>query len=808
MEAIRVCHVIHNTQVGGTEMMLLRVLRHLHNRRDVHASVISLMGHGPIAERIEALGVPVFAAHCVEAGVPRPDRLYRVIREMRRFQPHIVQTWSYHADLVGGLAARLFTRARIVWNIRHSTLDPELDSRSVLRSAWLSAGLSGIPDRILVNSHAAVGVHQRAGYPVEKMEIVPNGFDLERFQPCASARDQIRRELGIPDASLLVGMAGRYHPHKGQEEFLSAANRLRADNPNLHFLIAGTGCDQQNTGLAKLVQRHQLGGSVHLLGLRNDMARILNALDVFVLPSLTEGMPNALGEAMACGICCVATDVGDAGRMLNDDERIVKPGQPAALAATVQQALDLSQQQRTALGAQNRERTMQYDIRHVAQRYESVWREVAGGASTANVLGQTAVPGGANSLSVPRSGHAAPLPRRPKLVHVTTIAMTPWLFLRGQNAFMHEQGFDVHVVSSADEFQRRLAKRDPVTVHEVPISRRIDPIRDWAAIWRLCQLFRQLRPEIVQLSTPKAALLGAIAARVAGVPIRIYQVRGLSSESERGIKRRLFQLAEGLTARLCNACLVNAKSLLEYGRAAGILRVGIVANSGMSNGVDLQRFDPDRVSPAVVTAEGGHDGEGSGPIVGFVGRLTRDKGVEDLYAAWSQIRDEIPSARLLLVGPWESEAAVCGACRAAMQADPSVILAGPQDRVEEFYRMMDLFVFPSHGTEGFPNAPMEAAAMGLPVIATNVVGCVDAVQHDVTGTLVPPRSPEALARAIRCYLLDGDLRTQHGAAGRARVCGRFVPQDLWVQFGEYYLHLLRRERLPLPTQRQSGRRAA
>jgi glycosyltransferase involved in cell wall biosynthesis len=170
-----------------------------------------------------------------------------------------------------------------------------------------------------------------------------------------------------------------------------------------------------------------------------------------------------------------------------------------------------------------------------------------------------------------------------------------------------------------------------------------------------------------------------------------------------------------------------------------------------------------------------------------------------LFAAWKLLRDEFPSARLLLVGPWEEENAVSAVCRQGFLADPRVIVAGTQDDVAPFYQAMDVFVFPSHGTEGFPNAPMEAAAMALPVVATRVVGCVDAVVHDVTGQLISARATEELAAAVRRYLNDPELRRRHGQAGRARVKNSFAPRQLWAEFAKFYDSRLREVGLPVPT---------
>ena len=294
----------------------------------------------------------------------------------------------------------------------------------------------------------------------------------------------------------------------------------------------------------------------------------------------------------------------------------------------------------------------------------------------------------------------------------------------------------------------------------------------------------------MHLSTPKAALLGSIAAKVAGVPVRVFLVRGLITENARGPKRILFRGLERLTARLCHEAICVAPSLLDFARAEGILgtRQGVVLGAGMSNGIDTSRFDPDAVSPAVLPEWGTPDGH---PIIGFVGRLAADKGLGDLYEAWRSVRDDAPAARLLIVGPWEAEDPVPRTVREGLESDPRVLLVGRQADVAPFLKRMSMMVLPTHGTEGFPNAIMEASAMGLPVVASRVVGCVDAVVDGVTGTLVPPRSPSKLAGAIRRYLDHADVARAHGRAGRERVLRDFRQEDVWERLYREYLGLLR-----------------
>ena len=403
------------------------------------------------------------------------------------------------------------------------------------------------------------------------------------------------------------------------------------------------------------------------------------------------------------------------------------------------------------------------------------------------------------------------MPGRVILAYVTTIPATQHHFLRGQNRYLLERGFEIHAISSPGADLDNLAERDHVVPHPVPIARTISPIQDCVTLWRLFRVFRKIQPHIAHVSTSKAALLGSVAAYAAGVPIRIFCMRGSITESASGVRRKVYRWVERLTARFCNHTICVSDSLLRFARSESILTStgGMVPAHGMSNGIDVQTFTPDaggaawrRSLPGSLAALA-HDS--SAVVIGYVGRLGRDKGIEDLAAAWTNIRAEFVNAHLLLVGPWEKENPVSAEVRSIFEADGRVHLTGNVTSVEPLYRVMSLFVFPSW-REGFPNAPMEAAAMGLPVVATRVVGCVDAVENGTTGLLVPPRDGRALANAMRVYLNSAELRREHGQAGRGRVLRDFRQEGIWEALYQEYVWLLRQRGLALspPSSRGSS----
>jgi glycosyltransferase involved in cell wall biosynthesis len=332
------------------------------------------------------------------------------------------------------------------------------------------------------------------------------------------------------------------------------------------------------------------------------------------------------------------------------------------------------------------------------------------------------------------------------------------------------------------------------------MSRSVQPLRDVIALVRLYRVLRRISPDVVHVSTPKAALLGAIAAFAARIPVRAFLVRGLSFDGVAGWRRRALAILERLTAALCHRTWFVSPSTLLLAEADSMVPAGSgrVPGSGMSNGIDTQRFDPRTTTPALLPFSASDAAGRPRPVIGFTGRLARDKGVDQLAIAWRRIRDSAPDARLLLVGDWDSARPVDAAVREELERDARVHITGAVADVAAYYRAMTLFVFPSRRGEGFPNAPMEAAAMELPVVATAAIGNVDAVVDGVTGTLTPCGDPVALATAVERYLASPELCRRHGRAGRQRVLREFRQESVWNAMLNELEELLAERGLSIP----------
>ncbi len=361
------------------------------------------------------------------------------------------------------------------------------------------------------------------------------------------------------------------------------------------------------------------------------------------------------------------------------------------------------------------------------------------------------------------------------------------LNLTGRLRALREAGFRVTLVSSPGELLESTAAREGVEAIGLPMKRKIAPLADFVSLVRLWQLLRRLDPDMAEFSTPKAGLLGNIAGWLCGVPVRIYMLRGLKLERCTGWKRRILLAMERLTAACANVVLCNSYSLRSETQALGVAPAGKLhmLGAGSTNGVCVERFAP---------GESGVRGElGISPhalVVGFVGRLTCDKGVPELIDAFDAILKAEPEARLLLVGWFDaSEDALSARLRERIENHPRILRTGFVADTAPYYRAMDVMVLPSW-REGFPNVVLEAAATGIPVISTVTTGSRDSVVPDVTGLLIPPGAPDALSEAVLKLLHDPQSRRRMGEAARAWIMQHYAHERVLGLVTGYYTSLV------------------
>lgn len=372
LRPLYVVHIITGLGSGGAETMLYRLLSQLDNSH-FRSRVIVLTRKDALKSRIEALGVPVEVLGA-DGKLGVFATVFRLARSLRREQPDIVQTWLYHADLLGLVAAKLAGVQRVLWNLRCSTLRPGDVPRSTWMVMRLLAKLSALPDAVVVNSHAGQEAHTVLGYHPRRWVLIPNGFDIERFHPDHTARERMRRALGIDAETLVVGLVGRWHPMKDHANFLTAAAQLKQKVSGVRFVLVGKGVAPDNPELCRLLKVLDLVGDVSLLGERSDVAELTSVFDIAVSASYSEGFPTTLGEAMASAVPCVATDVGDSRLIIGDTGVIVPSRNSAALAAGILQLSLMSDEDRKQLGIVARTRICeQFSVERVTALYAELY---------------------------------------------------------------------------------------------------------------------------------------------------------------------------------------------------------------------------------------------------------------------------------------------------------------------------------------------------------------------------------------------------------------------------------------------------
>jgi glycosyltransferase involved in cell wall biosynthesis len=374
---MKIAHIITSLDKHGAQMMLLKTLSAM-DRSRFDSVVISLTDGGALKDRFAAIGVTAHSAG-MKKGVPTPGAIYRLARLMKQIKPDLIQGWMYHGNLAGQMASAFSTeRAPVVWNIRGSSYDLKKEKAATAAIIWLGARLSGLPKAIINNSLASAIKHeQKLGYRAGNRVIIPNGFDRNQFVPSPEARAELRNELGLPGDALLIGLIARYHPVKDHANFLQAAGLLLSARPQARFVLAGEGVDESKRELRELIAALPVAGRVHLLGERNDMNRVTAALDIATSSSSAEAFPNVIGEAMACGVPCAVTEVGDSAFLVGETGRRVPPRNAQALASAWGELIEMGEQARRELGEEARRRVIeQFSIEAVARSYESLYQQV------------------------------------------------------------------------------------------------------------------------------------------------------------------------------------------------------------------------------------------------------------------------------------------------------------------------------------------------------------------------------------------------------------------------------------------------
>ena len=374
---LRVCHVIIGLGRGGAELMLKRLIESFKaSDTPPYQVVISITSLGRLGEQIQAEGIEVheLKMHSLLTALPAAWRLFKTFRLIK---PDIIQTWMYHADLLGGVVGRLAGFKRIIWGIRTTDINTFASKKTKL-VRWCCAKLSNrIPSVIVCVAEKSRDEHIRIGYSAKKMIVIPNGFHLDSFHADNADVSVLKIACGFHKDNLIVGNVGRFNAAKDPLNFIQAASLVVEKMPHVRFLMVGKNCNDTNHELYQWLQTNNLQEYFVLLDEREDIPVCLAAMDVFCMASVTEGFPNALGEAMVMKKACVATDVGGAAYLLGECGYIVPSKNPFELAEGMMKLLKMSSEERIALGTLGYQRVMShFTMDAIRQRFETLYRQL------------------------------------------------------------------------------------------------------------------------------------------------------------------------------------------------------------------------------------------------------------------------------------------------------------------------------------------------------------------------------------------------------------------------------------------------
>jgi glycosyltransferase involved in cell wall biosynthesis len=735
---MRVTFVFAARAIGGAERSMLRLIEQTHPERLACRIVLVAPENPELRHAAGALGVPF--ERVAAWNLPGLWTL------LRRHRPEVLYVFGRFRTIAWALVAR-------VAGVRRGVA-AERSAANRASDRWARRLDRRLVDAYVANSEfAAERVRGVVGPDGPPVHVVPNGI---------AGGQAVERIPG--DGPPTIVCIGNISANKGQGVLLEAVRVLRARHPELRAVLVGR--DFTKGRFFAQADARGLGDTYEATGFVADVSPYLARATVVALPTLgREGMPTSLLEAMRAGVPVVASHVGGVGEIVRHEHTglLVEPGDAPGLAEALGRLLD-DVEERTRLGAAGqrivRER---HDVSVMVEGHVAAFASVGGGRVESRV-------------------HVA---------HVTTADVSLRYLLLNQLHAIREDGYGITGVSSHGPDVARL-REEGIEHAAVPMSRRLTPWRDLVSLVRLYRLMRRRRFTIVHTHNPKPGLLGQLAARLAGVPVVVNTLHGFYFHDRmRPLARRFFVAMEKLAARCSDVILSQNDEDVRTALELGIARPGQIRHLG--NGIDIRRFDPARLTPEDRRRTRATLGiAADAPVVGFVGRLVAEKGVPELLAAARLVADAIPAVRFVLIGGTDSEKADALSPRIAedMGVAGVCLFAGVREDMPEMYQAMDVFALPSH-REGFPRAPLEASAMEVPCVVTDVRGCRQAVAHERNGLLVPPGDAPALARALVDLLGDPVHARRLGEEGRRRALELFDERRVFARVLAEYDRLLR-----------------
>jgi glycosyltransferase involved in cell wall biosynthesis len=722
---MKIAHLVIAGDVAGGQIVALRLLRAARARGDV--VLVIAPKPGPFVELVRAEGADV---HLIDVNrLFRLDGAWRLYRLLRRERPDVLHT---HTAVAANVIARVIGRLARVSVVAHMHIENHFRRNRVLRAIYrtLDNWSAGLAAAVLVVSDDTRRAFEEQGYPAELIETVHNGIDLEGIE---TGSNGVRAELGVPDGVPLIGEVGRLCDVKGQRELIEAMALLRDRGRDARVVLVGEDLEQGGAYrelLERKARELDVDSRVIFAGYRGDVPAVLDAMDLFVLPSWIEGLPLVLLEAMAHRLAVVATPVGGTPELVVDGETgiLVPPHDPPRLAGAIAELLE---------DAGRRRELGEAGFRRVAERFSADEME-------RRVLGVY------DRIAERRGVKPTPV----RILHVVIDGelaggqLVAHKLIRGAG----ERGYDSLIVSPTRGPFTEQAELEGIPVHFVDVSRSFKLF----GLWRLRRLIRREHVDIVHTHGMFASnLLSRVAARTAGASV-VGHVHGPGVFPRLG---RVYRFVDNLTSRLCDRLIAVSEhtraELLSQGIPDRLIEV-------VRNG-----YDPPEPAPAVT--------DGS-RVIACVGRVEPMKGQADLVRALPNV----PNARLVIVGrDVRGHRAELEALARDLGVADRIDIRGVQTNVLELLAHASVLALPSY-SEGFPIVPLEAMAVRRPVVATAVGGTPELVVDGETGILVQPGDVDALARALRELLDDPERARAMGEAGYRRLRER-LPESVMVE---------------------------
>ncbi|MDF2691186.1 MAG: glycosyltransferase [Gammaproteobacteria bacterium] len=717
---IKVTHVITSLSSGGAQVLLYELLKNAnHSKFDME--VVCLGKSGPIAELIA--GLPCKITYLKANKVFPLLAAWRLFKIFKSARPDAVHTWMYHADFLGGLAAKMAGLRKIIWSIHHSdAANLKTTTKWVMK---LCARLSYyLPSKIVLTAKNAQSYHESYAYQTNKMTVISNAIDPEKFVRKTELRTATRQRLGIAENEFVWGSFTRFHPQKGLGVLLKAYSQvLQQSSQPSKLILAGFAMDSSNLELRELVEKYQLNDKVILLGEIQKVADYLPALDSLLSASISgETSPLIIMEAMSCELPCVVSKIGDCAEIIADSGYAVKANDANALAKAMTDMMGLSVEHRQALGQLARNRVLQhYHIKNMTSAYENLYS-----SKKVLILGSSVQ----------------------SLIRFRLHLMKDW----------QKMGYQVMAAAPEDKNAESVLAQYAIQFTPIRLKHTsLNPFSDIKAILDLRKILKYYQPDYVLSYTLKPILYGSWLAKR-------YQVAHIGS-----MLTGLGYVFSGNSFK--QSCLQSVlkrllKKVFEWNQVVFF-----------QNPDDAKQFiDNKLIAADKVTILNGSGVElNEYPLKPYpqkcsfilLARLLHEKGIADYAAAAKIIKSRYPDVKFLLAGPhYPSPSSIKQSELDEWLASAAIEYLGDLKDVRPALEQASVFVLPSYYREGTPRAILEAMAMGRAIITTTMPGCRETVELGKNGYLVPIKNPQALASAMQHFIEQPDLVFSMGQASR------------------------------------------